>query len=79
MFPSTSLEAGEQISDRDPETSQNKDLTFDQIVLQSFVQLLPIPCFTRPIWAGLVTSMGGMSVSVVSGLLFISSCNFSIA
>ena len=66
MFPCPeSLEADQQTAGHDQACKAN-DLTADQIVLESFVQLLPMPSYTRALWEGLVTSMGGMSVSVVS-------------
>lgn len=61
------VHAGDAGTDRhrDPECKSN-DLPDDQQVLESFVQLLPMPAYTRSLWDGLVTSIGGMSVSVVS-------------
>lgn len=59
--------AGDQGTDGDRDLEcKSDDLPADQQVLESFVQLLTMPLYTRSIWEGLVTSIGGMSVSVVS-------------
>lgn len=35
-------------------------------LFSTFLQLLRLPVFTRAVWSGLVTSIGGLTLSVVS-------------
>ena len=85
LFPSASLEslcsrweaaAGAGAEDPECKSMQvDSRLPDHQVVLELFVQLLPMQAYTRSLWEGLVTSIGGLSVSVVS----LSTRNFSLA